>query len=167
LQDDCSNLRQLMLRFDSKVALQTHELGHSLLLMVRDDDVGLQNLPPRQFAVSFVNPFDAIRARLAEVDHAFASLHAQVQLDVDFWVSVAAAVLQVVVPADAACMFAVFCLQHTLESKFFCAHYSSTLSWHCSFCTVSVLVFTLTLFHSCIPCCWCLRFIALVFCGNL
>ena len=166
LQEDCSNLRQLMLRFDSDFALETHVLGRSLLLMVRDDDVGLQNLPPLQFAVSPVNPFDTIMARLAEVDHAFQSLHAQVQLDVDCFLYIAAAMLQLLAPAEAVCMFTAFCLQHTLEFKFIYAHYFSTLSWHCSFCTVSALVFALRIFRCCIQCCWCLHSIALVFGGD-
>jgi hypothetical protein len=98
-----------MLRFNSEAALEAHELGRSLLGTVRDDDVGLRNLPPRQFAVSPVNPFDAIRARLAKVDHAIHSLHAQVQLDVDCLICVAVAVLLHPAPAVAAYMFTVFC----------------------------------------------------------
>ena len=46
LQEDCTNLRALMLCFDSEVALETHELGRSMLLMLDDDDNGLQILPP-------------------------------------------------------------------------------------------------------------------------
>jgi hypothetical protein len=45
LLDDCSGLRALMLRFDSEVALKADALGRSLLLMLRDDDVGLR-IPP-------------------------------------------------------------------------------------------------------------------------
>lgn len=130
LQEDCSNLRQLMLRFDFEAALESHELGRSLLLMVRDDDVGLQSLPPRQIAVSPVNPFDAIRARIAEVDHAFQSLHAQVQLHVDCFLCILASVLQLLAPAEIVGMFTVLCLQHTLKCKFIHADYFSTLSWH-------------------------------------
>ena len=107
-----------MLRFDFEAALESHELGRSLLLMVRDDDVGLQSLPPRQIAVSPVNPFDAIRARIAEVDHAFQSLHAQVQLHVDCFLCISASVLQLLAPAEIVGMFTVLCLQHTLKFKF-------------------------------------------------
>ena len=46
LEEDCSNLRELMLRFDSEAELETHELGRSLLHMLRDDDIGLRVPPP-------------------------------------------------------------------------------------------------------------------------
>ena len=162
LQEDRNNIWQLMLRFDSEAALETHVLGRSLFLMVRDDDVGLEILPPRQNTVLPVNPFDAIRARLAEVDVALQTLHAQVQLNVDYFLCIAPAGVHHLPPAEAVCMFTVFCLQHTLEFKFFYADCFSPFSWHCSFCTVSVLVFAFNLFHGYIQCCWCLHSIALV-----
>ena len=119
LQEDRNNIWQLMLRFDSEAALETHVLGRSLFLMVRDDDVGLEILPPHQNTVSPVNPFDAIRARLAEVDVALQTLHAQVQLNVDYFLCIAAAGVHHLPPAEAVCMFTVFYLQHSLEFNFF------------------------------------------------
>lgn len=47
LQEDYSNLWELMLRFDSEADLATHDLGRSLLLMLHDDDAGMQIVPPR------------------------------------------------------------------------------------------------------------------------
>jgi hypothetical protein len=46
LQEDCSNLGELMRRFDDEAELQSHDLGRSMLEMVRDDDVGLRELLP-------------------------------------------------------------------------------------------------------------------------
>lgn len=46
LKEDCSNLQELMLQFDSEAELETHELGRSLLHMLRDDDIGLRVPPP-------------------------------------------------------------------------------------------------------------------------
>ena len=46
LQEDCTNLWELMLCFDSEAGLETHELGRSMLLMLRDNEVRLQVLPP-------------------------------------------------------------------------------------------------------------------------
>jgi hypothetical protein len=46
LEEDCSDLNALMRRFDSESVLETHELGRSLLLMLRDEDDGLRVLPP-------------------------------------------------------------------------------------------------------------------------
>jgi hypothetical protein len=40
LEEDCSNLWALMLRFDSEADLETHDLGRSLLLMLRSDGPG-------------------------------------------------------------------------------------------------------------------------------
>ena len=45
LQEDCTNLRALMLRFDSEEELDSHELGRSLLFMVRNEDVDVDGLP--------------------------------------------------------------------------------------------------------------------------
>ena len=84
LQDDCSNLRALMQRFDSEAELQTHELGRSLLLMLRDDEIGLEIPPASTSCAAVANPFDAIRTRLAAVDTAFQNLQAQVLLVLDF-----------------------------------------------------------------------------------
>ena len=80
LQEECSDLEALMLRFDSVSELESHELGRSLLCMVRDDDAGFVGFPIHAQAVHRANPFDAIRHRLAAVDVAIQGLHAQVQL---------------------------------------------------------------------------------------
>lgn len=84
LEEDCTNLRALVLCFDSEAELDTHELGRSLLLVLPDDDIVLQVLPPRQLAAA-VNPFDAIGSRLAAIDNAFHSLQPHVDPVVDFW----------------------------------------------------------------------------------
>lgn len=80
LQEDCGNLRELMLRFDSEVELQTHALGRSLLGMIRDADNELEGLPRRPLVDPAPNPFDAVRDKLASVDTALRNLHAQVQI---------------------------------------------------------------------------------------
>ena len=85
LEEDCNNLRALMLRFDSEADLETHELGRSLLLMLRSDGAGLELLPQRMHVDRPPNPFEAIRSRLAAVDLAFRGLQAQVQLAVIFF----------------------------------------------------------------------------------
>lgn len=79
LEEDCSNLRALMLRFDNERELESHELGQSLLMMIRDDDDnGLDRLPSRIHSNVAPNPFDAIRAGLAAVDVAFRGIQPQV-----------------------------------------------------------------------------------------
>ena len=83
LQDDCSNLRELMVRFDSEAELQTHELGRSLLHMLDDDDAGMEMYAQRMQLDAPSNPFDSIRTRLAEIDSAFRALQPQVRLPVD------------------------------------------------------------------------------------
>lgn len=75
LQDDCTNLRALMARFDSESDLQSTELGRSLLAMIQDDDDGLYNLPHLATIDSPVNPFSVVRERLASVDLAMRGLH--------------------------------------------------------------------------------------------
>lgn len=78
LQEDCTDLWALMIRFDSEVALESHELGRSLLFMVRDDANGLDILPGNIPRVVTSNPFDVVRERLAAAGHAIRSLHQQV-----------------------------------------------------------------------------------------
>ena len=79
LEEDCSNLRALMLRFDNERELESHELGQSLLMMIRDDDDnGLDRLQSRIHSNVAPNPFDAIRAGLAAVDVAFRGIQPQV-----------------------------------------------------------------------------------------
>lgn len=93
----------MMLRFDTEASLEMHELGRSLLLMIRDDDIGTQFAQAQQQFVAPVDPFAAIRGRLAAVDLTFQSLHAQVHAHVDGFPSVAAAQMRCVSPATAAC----------------------------------------------------------------
>ena len=80
LEEDCTDLCALMVRFDSEVELESHELGRSLLFMVRDDAAGLDILPRSDPLESVANPFDVIRERLAAAGHAICGLHQQVQL---------------------------------------------------------------------------------------
>lgn len=84
LEEDCSDLRSLMLRFDCEAELESHALGRSLLLLVRDGDGGFENVPPRIQIVPPPNPFDAVRARLSAIDLAIRGLHMQVHLIVGF-----------------------------------------------------------------------------------
>lgn len=67
-----------MHRFDSELDLETHELGRSLLFMIRDDDMGLHTLPPPASYIAPVNPFDAVCERLAAVELAIRVLRPQV-----------------------------------------------------------------------------------------
>ena len=78
LQDDCSDLQSLMHRFDSESELESHELGRSLLFMIRNDDMGLHTLPQRSTEDAPVNPFDAVRERLAAAELAIRALAPQV-----------------------------------------------------------------------------------------
>ena len=80
LQEDCSNLQSLMQRFDSESELESHELGRSLLFMIRDDDTGVHNLPQLASFEAPINPFDAVRERLAAADLAIRVLHTQVTM---------------------------------------------------------------------------------------
>ena len=80
LEEDCSNLRALMLRFNSELELESHELGYSLLSMVRDDDMGLDRLPRCVRPKPQTNPFDVVKERLATVDLAIRDLQPKVHL---------------------------------------------------------------------------------------
>lgn len=80
LEEDCSDLCALMHRFDDESVLETHELGRSLMLMLRDEDIGLPIVPPPLHFVAAVNPFEAIRSRLHAVDNAFQGLRPHVHL---------------------------------------------------------------------------------------
>ena len=81
LEEDCTNLRSLMHRFDSEAALESHSLGQSLLSMLRDDDSGFETFPVQvPTYVARPNPFDAVRERLAVAASAIRGLQAQVQL---------------------------------------------------------------------------------------
>ena len=80
LEEDCTDLWALMVRFDSEVELESHELGRSLLFMVRDDAAGLDILPVSAPVVVVANPFDVVRERLSAAANAIRGLHQQVQL---------------------------------------------------------------------------------------
>ena len=80
LQEDCSDLHSLMLRFESEAELQTHEPGRSLLMMLRDDDGPLQDLPHQTAADTPANLFDVMRNRLAAADLAIRELNPQVHI---------------------------------------------------------------------------------------
>ena len=70
-----------MLRFDSEEDLESHELGRSLLFMVRDEDGDLDGLPSLHRIERPSNPFEVVRERLAEVTLAIEELQPQVHLD--------------------------------------------------------------------------------------
>ena len=78
LQEDCSDLLALMLRFDSETELESHELGRSLLFMIRNDGCGL-DVPPRivPHAVR-PNSFNVVRERLQTAALAIQELRSQV-----------------------------------------------------------------------------------------
>ena len=80
LQEDCTDLRALMLRFDSEMELESHELGRSLLFMVRDDGAEFQNVPRHEPLPTPANPFDIMRERLAAAGTAIQDLHHKVHL---------------------------------------------------------------------------------------
>ena len=67
-----------MRRFDSEAHLESHELGRSLLFMVRDDGDGLDSLPRLSPINQPLDPFSVVRERLAAVDFALHGLHPQV-----------------------------------------------------------------------------------------
>ena len=79
LEEDCSDLHSLMCRFDCEAELESHELGRSLLTMVRDDSLCLERLPPEPPVVTPTNLFDVLRERLAAADLAIRDLQPQVQ----------------------------------------------------------------------------------------
>lgn len=78
LLEDCSDLASLMHRFDSETELESNELGRSLLFMIRNDDIGFHALPQRLSLDSPVNPFEAVRERLAAAELAIRDLRPQV-----------------------------------------------------------------------------------------
>lgn len=78
LQEDCSDLESLMHRFDSESELESHELGRSLLYMIRNDDAALPQFFRHEPILVPGNPFAALRERLAAVDLAIHDLRPQV-----------------------------------------------------------------------------------------
>ena len=81
-------MQALMERFASISELKTHDLGRSLLRMVRDEENGLLSFSERRHAEPSpsrrTDPFGAVRARLASVDLAFQGLLAQVLIVIGF-----------------------------------------------------------------------------------
>ena len=78
LQEDCNDLRALMLRYDSETELETHELGRSLLFMVRSDAVDRDCAPRIVPRAVRLNPFDVVRERLQTAALAIHELHTHV-----------------------------------------------------------------------------------------
>lgn len=82
LQEDCSNLEALMLRFDSEAELESDDLGRALLFMIRNDEDGLPASTPdiqREAAPDLVaGPFELLRGRLAPAGAAIQTLQPQV-----------------------------------------------------------------------------------------
>lgn len=69
-----------MLRFDSELELESHELGRNLLSMVRDDDVGFTSVPRPVPSIGVASPFDVVRERLAAAALAIRGLRPQVNM---------------------------------------------------------------------------------------
>ena len=78
LEEDCTSLWALMVRFDNELELESHELGRSLLFMVRDETTSLHVLPQVLPPVPITSPFDIVKERLAAAGLAIQSLHHQV-----------------------------------------------------------------------------------------
>ena len=83
LCEECSNLWDLMVRFDSEAELGSHELGRSMLQMLHGDEGGLHIMPPPLPAPTAVSPFAATRATLAAMDVALQTMRPQVHIDLD------------------------------------------------------------------------------------
>ena len=80
---DCSNLWDLMVRFDSEAKLGSHELGRSMLQMLHGDEGGLQIVPPPVLMPPPVSPFTAIRFTFAAMDVALQAMRPQVHIALD------------------------------------------------------------------------------------
>ena len=78
LEEDCTSLQALMVRFDSELELESHELGRSLLFMVRDETTTTEILAESRPPLSAANPFDIVRERLAAAGLAIRTLQHQV-----------------------------------------------------------------------------------------
>ena len=75
LEKDCNDLRALMVRYDSELELETHELGRSLLFMLRNDDVDLDTLPRSMLLDAPANLFHDICDILAASAMEIRDLH--------------------------------------------------------------------------------------------
>ena len=80
LEEDNTSLQNLMLRFDSELELESHDLGRSLLAMMRDNVDEFQGLPRLHSSIPSTNPFEALRERLEAAQLAIHDLHVEVQL---------------------------------------------------------------------------------------
>lgn len=117
LQEDCSNLGDLMQRFDSESQLETHVLGRALLLMLRDDDGGMEMSSRRMQFEAPLDPFAAIRIRIAAVDTAFQALQPQVLLGVVCPGSCTVAEMPMAVIAMDSYMLLALCSSNTVKCK--------------------------------------------------
>lgn len=124
LQEDCSNLRELMLRFDSEAELATHDLGRSMLQMIDDDDFGMPIEPSHTQMSPADNPFRDIRSRLAAIGSAFQTLQPQVHaaLGVIFLCSVSCRLWCHWVP-QYSCQHTGLCPSHFNVNQYFSAHW--------------------------------------------
>ena len=80
LQEECGDLRALMERFDSEPELESHELGRSLLFMIRHDEIGFPVMAQLDAPRAREDPFAIIRERLAAAEYAIHDLQPQVPL---------------------------------------------------------------------------------------
>lgn len=80
LQEECSDLHALMERFDSERELESHELGRSLLFMIRNDDIGYPAMAQSALPQAREDPFALIWERLAAAEVAIQDLQPQVPL---------------------------------------------------------------------------------------
>ena len=78
LQEDCTDLYALVLRFDSELELDPHELGRLLLAMVRDDDDDFVGLSRQDPTPRTLNPFDVVKERLEAAHIAIPDVRGQV-----------------------------------------------------------------------------------------
>lgn len=84
LQEDNTNLWGLMVRFDCEADLASHDLGCSMLAMLRDDAEGRPEIMrPRVLMIAAVSPFEAIRTTLAAMDVALQTMRPHVHLDLE------------------------------------------------------------------------------------
>jgi hypothetical protein len=83
LCENCSNLWDLMVRFDSEAELGSHELGRSMLQMLHGDEGGLQIMRPPVVVLPQISPFAAIRSTLAAMDVALQAMRPQVHIACD------------------------------------------------------------------------------------
>jgi hypothetical protein len=117
LQEDCSDLWQLMLRFDSEADLRSHNLGRSMLEMCRDDDAGLHQMLPLGRSATASDPFEAIRTTLAAVDTAFQAMQPQVHVGVVVHSSWSSPQMLLLPLCNAICLFPLWAAPHHSECK--------------------------------------------------